>query len=260
MLPSAATYCCFMEKGNIQVAVLVLHSLVTQLKTLGRGNNQPSVESRCLVRWRTGIQFNNFLLLGRMFLVLHVLCFKSTFLEIQGSVIALFCWCFNFVFHTQKKEQCHRVRSQSVLICIPLFLSWGDSSIFPFLPSAFQATHPDIIVCPWKTKKSLLNLSWVVSWPHLEEPQVWGRRRTFWRKSRSSTWLTPCEEALKLQSLVLVHLIRLLQQQVPPVVCQQVPQPEKTGHKVIIKKDGFWQWVLKVFSAKVYYFNPQINL
>lgn len=125
---------------------------------------------------------------------------------------------------------------QSLLICtrtMPLFSFIELTDVLLFFPSQM------IFVPHWKLKVCCLSQSSVVSWPHPEEPQVWGRRRKFWRKPTLSIWLTPCEEALKLLSLI--H-----HQQVPPPVCQQAHPPGKKK-KSNYTNDYLWQSILKVF-------------
>lgn len=94
---------------------------------------------------------------------------------------------------------------------------WLQTSFFPFphlhgslCKSSISPLFPSV-------------LGGKISWPCLEDPRVWERKRTIWRTPRLSTWGTPCEEALKRLRLVLRR---------PPVeqqvVLRRVHQPEKT--------------------------------
>lgn len=110
-----------------------------------------------------------------------------------------------------------------------VFLSWwADSSVRLPRPSS---KHLQRLSSPNRGTNKVCCLFSVLSeafsWPHPEEPQVWGRRRKFWGRPRPSTWPTPCEEELKLPSLV--HL------QAPPPACHQSLQPEKTGNDINVK-------------------------
>ena len=178
----------------------------------------------CLARYslRDGIQLK----IVKLFRMLSfiVLCFPDQFLKIQGSGTALFHWCYN-------REECW-----SSLLSVDTHPNDG----LGFIHSCVESHLPFPSVLSSNAFKKIktvycLYLSWGVSWPHPEQPQVWGRKRKFWRKPRPSTWPTPCELAPKLLSLGSVRLIHQLQQQGPLFVPRPSHQP-KQRQKVVVKK------------------------